>query len=133
MIDRLPEATVGEMSVLSQVLGRTHSGPGEAALLRCMIDLLGRQAGDEIRHHLLDDVGCARLDHLLILVFRIVEIGGHAIGAEEGGQLLHVPGIEPTRDERVHVTAVFGTELRAWRRAWCMMTASVTFQSLAAV
>src|SRR5215475_7371350 len=122
MIDRLPKATVGEMSVLNQVLGCTHSGPGEAALLRCMIDLLGRQAGYEIRHHLVDDVRRARLDHLRILVFRIVEICGHAIGTEEGGQLLHVPRIEPTRDERVHVTAAFGAELRAWRRARCMMT-----------
>src|SRR5262245_8344060 len=116
MSDALTEGTVAELCDLNPVLGRTHSCPGEAALLRCMIDLLGRQAGYEIRHHLVDDVRRARLDHLRILVFRIVEICGHAIGTEEGGQLLHVPRIEPTRDERVHVTAVFAAELRAWRR-----------------
>ena len=45
----LPETAIVQMRIVEQRLRGTHRPPGEAALLGGMVNLLGRQAGDEVR------------------------------------------------------------------------------------
>src|SRR5690242_10712347 len=48
MLDLFPETAIVQMRVVEQLLWRTDRTPGETALLRAVIDLLGRQAGDKV-------------------------------------------------------------------------------------
>src|SRR5262245_11474561 len=52
----LPETAIVQMTIVEQRLRRTHRSPGEAALLGGMVNLLGRQAGNEVRNEIVDDV-----------------------------------------------------------------------------
>jgi hypothetical protein len=49
MLDLLPKTAIMQMRVVEQFLWRADRTPGETALLRAMIDVLGRQAGNKAR------------------------------------------------------------------------------------
>ena len=74
------------MRVVEQLLRRADRAPGEAAFLGAVIDLLGRQAGDKTGDQIVDDVRRVGGDDRLVLVFRVAEIAGHAVGVEQIGQ-----------------------------------------------
>src|SRR5713226_5701986 len=56
----LPEAAVSEVGVVKERLRRTHRPPGEAAFLGSVVDLLCRQAGNEVGDEIIDYVRCVR-------------------------------------------------------------------------
>ena len=133
MLDSFPEAAVVQMRVVEQRLGRADGPPGEAALLRGVIHLLRRQAGDEIGDQLVDDMRGVGRDHRRVLIFRVLQIAGHPIAVQQVGQFPDVFRIEPTPDQRADIGAVPGAELGARRRAGSVMTARVPLQHLAAI
>src|SRR5215469_10856668 len=47
MLNLFPEAAIVQVWIVEQLLWRADRTPGETALLRAVIDLLGRQAGDK--------------------------------------------------------------------------------------
>jgi hypothetical protein len=47
MLDLFPKTAIVQMRVVEQLLGCADRTPGKTALLRAVIDLLGRQAGDK--------------------------------------------------------------------------------------
>src|SRR4029453_7771171 len=91
----------------------THGSPGKAARLGRMVDLFRWQAGDEGAYQLFDDMVPVRFNHFGILVFGVFEISGHAVTVQQFRQLFDVPGVEPTRDQRRNVFAIFTTKLGA--------------------
>src|SRR5438045_7434682 len=133
MLDLFPETAIVQMRVVEQLLWRADRTPGETALLRPMIDVLGRQAGDKARDQTVDDVRGVGGDHRLVLVFRVTEIAGHAVRIEHIGQFPDVFGIEPAADQGANVIAVTGSELGTRGRPGGMVTAGVSLQHLTAV
>jgi hypothetical protein len=82
-----PEAAIMQVGVIEESLRGSHRAPGEAAFLGSVVDLLCRQAGNEIGDEIIDDVRCVRCNDCL---FRILEIAGHAVGVQ---QLCQVPDV----------------------------------------
>ena len=64
-----PETAVMQVEVVEERLGRTHRPPGEAAFLGGMVNLLRRQARDEVGDEVIDDVRRVRGDDRRVLVF----------------------------------------------------------------
>ena len=122
-----------QVAVVEQTLGGTYRAPGEAACLCGMIDLLGRQAGDEVSDETIDDVGCACRDDSLVLVFGVLEITGHAEAVEQVRQVPDEPRVEPTADQRADICAVLGAELGAGCDAGGVMATCLSSQDLASV
>ena len=113
--------------------GRADRAPGEAALLAGVVDFLGRQAGDEAGERLVDDMRCVRRDDRRVLVFRVLQIAGHAITIHQVRQIPDVPGVEAAGNQRSDINAILGPELRPWRRIGRMMAAGLSAQRLAAI
>src|SRR5215467_14271789 len=53
------------------------------------------------------------LDDFGVLVFGVFEVPSHAVAVEQIRQLSDVSGIEPTRDQRRDILAIFAAKLRA--------------------
>ena len=90
-----------------------------------MIHLFRRQTGDEVSHQIVDDVRGVGCNHLGVLIFRVFEIPGHAVAVQQLGQLFNISGIEPARDERQNILAVFTAKLGARRRRCGVVTSGL--------
>src|SRR4029453_11943600 len=113
MLDLLPEASVVEVWVVEELLGSSHRAPGKPAFLRGVVNLLGRQTGDEAADEIVDDVRRIRGDDRRVLVFWVPEIARHAVAVQEVGQLSDVFRVEAAAYQRADIFAVLGTELSA--------------------
>ena len=54
VLHRFPETSVMQVGVLDERLGSPHCSPGKAALLGSVINLLRRQAGNEVGDKIID-------------------------------------------------------------------------------
>ena len=133
MVHLFPEAAVTQMGIVEEVLRRAHRTPGEAAFLGGVIDFLRRQPGDEIRDHIIDDVRGVRRDDRRVLVFRVLQVAGHAVAVEQVCQFAKVFRVEPTRHQRADIAAVLGAELGARGRSGGMVATGLAAQHLSAI
>ena len=58
-----------QVGVADELLRGTHRPPGEAAFLGSVVNLLCRQAGNEVGDEVIDNVRCIRRDGRRVLVF----------------------------------------------------------------
>src|SRR6266404_8884610 len=128
-----PETAIMQVDVVKELLRSTHRPPGKAASLGGMVNLLGRQAGNEVGDEIIDYVRCARRNDCRVLVFGVREITSHAVAAQQVCQLPDEFRVQPSRYQRTDVGAVLGAELGTGRRTGCMMATCLTSYHLAPV
>ncbi len=121
MLHVLPETAIMQVGVVEELLRGAHCPPGEAAFLRSVVNLLCRQAGNEIGDEIIDDVRRVRRNDGGVLVLGVLQIARLAVAVQQVCQILDVSGVEPARHQRANVRAVLGTELGAGRRSGRMM------------
>ena len=117
MLHLLPETAVMQMGIVQQRLRRAHRTPGEAALLGGVVNLLRRQAGDEVGEQIVDDVRCVRRDDRRDPgIWDPSDRPPCHSWSIRSARFLTFLGLSPPDISARHINAILGTELGARRR-----------------